>query len=128
MKRENWTVIEGDNRPAGPPDKCFYCGEPHGSQHKDGCVIRQRTVVIRATIERVVSVPEDWEPQMIEFHRNEGSRCSDCDITEMKEMLDRMEAADLCTCNMIETTYLREASENDESACAWPQDDPHQSS
>jgi hypothetical protein len=31
-----------------------------------------------------------------------------------------MEAAGMCTCNIIETTYLREASAEDEAACAWP--------
>lgn len=125
MRRDEWKVIEGDNRPAGPPDRCFYCNQPHGGQHAQGCVIRSRTVVVSTTIEWVIDVPEDWDAEMIEFSRNDGSRCSDNDVSDLREMIDRMKAEGKCSCALIRTKFLREATAEDEQDCAWPQDDPH---
>lgn len=121
MKHDNWPVIEDDSRPAGVPDRCFYCNEPHGSQHKIGCAIRQRTVVVRAIIEYVVDVPEDWEQHDIEFHRNDGSWCADNALTELDELSERAG----CLCAVTRYEYLREATKEDEEMCFWP-DDPHQ--
>lgn len=126
MRRENWKVIEGDNRPAGAPDRCFYCGVPHGGQHKEGCVIRTRTVVVRATFEYTVDVPEDWDQEMIEFQRNEGSWCADNGIGELNDLSERLDKAGACACAAISYEYVREATEEDEAASAWPVD-PHQS-
>jgi hypothetical protein len=125
MIRRNWKVIKDDIRPAGPPGKCFYCGASRGAQHHKGCVIRERTVVVRTTIDRVISVPEDWDAGMIEFHRNGGSWCSDNEVSEISEMVSRVGAAGGCMCTFTETSYVREATADDERSNAWPQGDPH---
>lgn len=73
----HWLVADYGVRPAGPPDRCFYCDMPMGQEHKEGCVIRQRTVVIRYQIDLVVAVPEDWNPDMINFRYNESTWCAE---------------------------------------------------
>jgi hypothetical protein len=41
-REKNWnTVVADDLRPAGNGKDCFYCGEPLGGQHEEGCVIRK---------------------------------------------------------------------------------------
>ena len=120
MKVENWLVTpENGPRPAGPPDRCFYCGAAIGSQHAESCVIRKRTVVVRATVEYVVTVPEDWDAHMIEFHRNDGSWCAGNGLSEigrLAEYLDRDDAPE-CGCSLATWEYVREASPEDEHAC-----------
>lgn len=120
MRHEKWTVIEGDNRPAGPSDRCFYCEQPHGAQHSAGCVIRERTVVVRAIIEYVVSVPEDWDTSIIEFHREDSSWCASNGLGELTKLHERLEKSDACGCSLISYRYVREATEEDEAANAWP--------
>ena len=44
-------------RPAGDPNKCFYCSEPKGSQHKNDCVVLTRTIVVKLSVEYVVETP-----------------------------------------------------------------------
>ncbi len=120
MKRDIWSVGSHGIRPAGKPDRCFYCGEALGEEHKDTCVIRSRTVVIRATIEYAISVPENWDTQLIEFQRNDGSWCADNFISELEELRDR-KTEDLgggmkigCVCEMTSFEYVREATPEDE--------------
>lgn len=43
-----------------------------------------RTVRIRATVEYDLEVPEDWTDKDIEFHRNEGTYCSDRLVDELQ--------------------------------------------
>jgi len=77
-----------------------------------GCVIRERTVVIRTTVEHTVAVPEDWERETIEF--TEGSSCSDNHIDRLAELVDRLDKAGECTCGMLHIEYVREANTEDE--------------
>lgn len=126
MKRQFWKVIESDNRPAGPSDQCFYCRQPHGAQHKEDCGICQRTVVVRTTIERVIEVPEYFTLENIQFLLGEGTRCSDNEVQEIYDMAKRLDSAGGCSCRLITTEYVREATAEDEQANAWPQNDPHQ--
>ena len=112
MKRDNWMVGEYAVRPAGEPDKCFYCGEKVGSQHKTDCVIRRKTVVVDFTIRAVQTVPELWEPCDVEFFYNEGSWCADNLITELNRRKE--ELPNRCLCNFTEAKYVREADEKDE--------------
>ena len=108
MKRENWPVGDFGVRPAGPPDECIYCGAKVGTPHSIICVIRERSVVVRATIEYTVLVPEYWEASNIEFHRNESSWC-------VNNMLDELDALPDCLCGRVEFEYVREASPDDET-------------
>ena len=111
MRRENWEVRNFAIRPAGPSDKCFYCRKELDEQHKLDCVIRTRTVVVRATIEYVVNVPEFWTPEDIERHRNESSWCALNGVNELDELHDR---TGTCFCGRTHYQYVREATEQDE--------------
>lgn len=111
MIRKDWTVEDYGIRPAGPDDRCFYCDRPRGATHKPNCVIRSRTVVVRMQVDLVVAVPEGWDEQMINFHRNESSWCASNVIEELNELVERTGG---CLCRFSEFTYLREADDNDE--------------
>jgi len=110
MKRTNWPVEHDGIRPAGKPDECFYCHEKLGGTHKPDCVIRQRTVVVRMTVDYVIDVPEHWTEDNIQFHRNEGSWCSDNALSELEQLSGRAG----CLCSFMEFSYLREGTEKDE--------------
>ena len=71
-KDKNWIVKEEDERPAGKgTGKCFYCASKIGEEHEWECVIRTRKVLVRAVVEYEVEVPESWNKENIEFHRND---------------------------------------------------------
>lgn len=97
-------------RPAGKPDECFYCQRTLGSDHAAECVMRLKTVVVRATVEYVVIVPESWTKDNIEFHRNDSSWCADNMLAE----LERVSEDKACICHMVEFAYLRDATTDDE--------------
>lgn len=97
-------------RPAGKPDECFYCHEKVGGEHKPGCVLRQRTVVLRYSYEVVVPVPEDWNADMITFHRNESSWCADNSAIDINRR--RSEG---CWCQEFSAEFVGEATAEEES-------------
>lgn len=107
-------------RPAGPPDKCFYCGHVVGG-HSPGCVCLVRSVVLRLKMELdvVVDVPEDWSVELIEFQRNDGTRCADTDIEALLAWRDKHTEEDgaaiegPCFCGATEYEYVREATPQD---------------
>ena len=94
-------------RPAGKPDRCFYCGRLVGEEHKEDCVMRSRTVVLQAVITYVDTVPENWTAEDIFNHRNLGSWCANNLIDD----LDRIQG---CLCGSVEITYIKEASVEEE--------------
>lgn len=109
MKRDHWVVGEYGIRPVGSPDHCLYCGERRGSIHKSDCVIRRRTVVVLATIEYVIDVPESWDSDAIEFQRNDGSWCANNMLQELEALTEHG-----CLCERTSFAYLREADAEDE--------------
>lgn len=107
-------VMPHDERPARRDGTCFYCHAPIGGTHKEGCVIRQRTVVVRVALDVVISVPADWDKKMVEFARNEGSWCSDNMLRELGEWANNREVNNgHCTCGNMEVMYLRDATVKD---------------
>jgi hypothetical protein len=114
MKRDRWPVENFGIRPAGKPDECFYCQEPIGGVHKQECVIRERTVVVELRMELVITKPEDWDADMIEYHLNDSSSCQTNIISQLAELVERLKDAGKCPCGLIEAIYLREATKEDE--------------
>jgi hypothetical protein len=115
---ETFIVTLDDTRSAGAgtPDKCFYCPSAIGTEHAAGCVIRQRSVVVDLTIRYVVRVPEHWTKDDIEFHRNEGTWCTDNALEELKKYCGE----NGCLCAYSKTTVVREATERDvEANLGW---------
>ena len=115
VRRENWTVGDDAIRPMGSRHHCFYCGEPRGGEHREGCTIRSRTVVVEIKVELVVSVPEDWDEHLIEFWMNDGSRCASGIIDDIAAMDERLDGDHECPCNFVAGRYLREATPEDEA-------------
>lgn len=111
MKRKDWTVGEHGIRPAGDSNKCFYCGRERGKQHKKDCVIRSRTIVMKMEIEIPMDVPESWDKNMCEFHKNESSWCANNIIP----VIDKLADDHGCICGLARFTFLREATELDEN-------------
>lgn len=97
-----------DARPAGKPDECFYCNQPMGHLHKPDCVIPQRTVMIRMTIEFPRSVPRSWEKDMIEFQLNDGSWCADNILSDLEKVAED----NGCLCSLASFEYIGEVTPN----------------
>jgi hypothetical protein len=121
MRRTDWPVLHDSIRPAGPPDRCFYCEARLGDQHKADCPMRQRTVVIRAAVVYTIAVPEHWDAGMIDFSRNEGSACAGqlvyelCDVHATDQEPDEPDTGRRnCLCGQVKFRYLREATPEDE--------------
>lgn len=112
MKRDVWTVGDHAERPAGNPGECFYCQRKAGEQHAADCVMRRRTVVIRASVELVVDVPETWSANDIEFQRNESSMCANNLIHDLQALSERAG----CLCQFADFEFVREATAEDEEA------------
>lgn len=110
MKRHTWIVDTHSERPAGKPGICFYCNAPRGSEHRMGCVIRSRTVVVEVKATLILDVPEDWEVSQIEFHMNESSSCHDNLLDKVIAQAERIG----CSCGTVESVFLREATAEDE--------------
>lgn len=110
MKRKNWEVQDHGIRPAGKPTECFYCHAQREAQHNEGCVIRERTVVVDVTIRMVITKPEGWTPEMIEEHWNDSSWCQDNIISYLEAQSESMG----CLCGTVTTKFVREATEEDE--------------
>lgn len=92
----NTLIVEADGRTNGDV-RCFYCSEPVGGWHKADCVRFTKKVMVRAIIEYEIEVPDFWQKENIEFHRNEGSWCTD-------NMLDELEAlseSEGCLCHCV---------------------------
>jgi hypothetical protein len=96
-------------RPAGSPDRCFYCDQSVGTEHVLTCVLRSRTVVLRYTFEVVVDVPDAWDADDIESHRNDSSWCADYAVDDLLQRHD-----EVCWCGNFSAEYLREATADDE--------------
>ena len=104
-----------DARPAGKPDRCFYCQRPFGEGHGPDCVIPQRTVVLKYTVTLVQSVPAHWTPHDIEFHRNDGSWCANNLLGD----LDHQVEEDHCLCNQVNVEFVSEATAENEAEMGW---------
>ena len=110
---ETFTVRPQDARPAGKPDECFYCKRPLGALHKEGCVIRRKTVVVRLVTEVVISVPQDWDAQQVEFFYNDGSACLDSLTDELRRWEIKARKKGRCACDWLEVEFGRDATAAD---------------
>jgi len=109
MKHDSWKVGKGVR--SQRPGECFYCGAKVGAEHNWDCVCRLRTVVVRATVDLVREVPEDWTKEDIESQLNESSWCASNILDDFTRIVA---ARDSCICEASSFEYLREASEKDE--------------
>ena len=102
-----FNVTEKAMRPASKERHCFYCGQDIGQKHKTDCVLVQKNVRIKVSVEYEIKVPNSWDKAQVEFHRNEGSWCCSNIITELMA-LDEKQG---CICNFAKIEFLNDVSE-----------------
>jgi len=110
LKKDSHLVTEDAIRPVGKPNSCYLCDAELGTEHKAGCVFRQRTIVIELKTRLLVSEPEHWDKEMIEFHFNESSYC----LSNLIEELQALDESEGCICPFSEVIFIREATNADE--------------
>jgi hypothetical protein len=89
-----------------------------GEFHLDDCVLIEKKIKVRCTIEYEISVPYCWDKQRIEFHRNEGSWCSDNLISELTQLSETEGCLCYCaTYEVIESVDGKEPFIEGEDAC-----------
>jgi len=111
MIRNSYPVTKDAIHPMGEPNMCFYCGAAIGEQHKPNCVMREKTIIIEFKCNLLVSVPEFWDKQLIEFSFNESSYCRSTLIEELQSLDERVN----CICPFSEVAFIREATKEDET-------------
>ena len=100
----SWPLVASDDdgiRPAGPPDRCFYCGGPVGQPHAPDCVCVKKRVRLRYSFILDVDVPHGWDEDQILFHRNDSSWCADNALYE----LEASTGDDACLCPRFECFF-----------------------
>ena len=110
MKLNSWKVDSYAIRPAGKPDRCFYCDAILGDEHNKGCVLRSKTVIVKVEVEIVHVVPEDWDAKQIEFVINDSSSCANNILDEIEDQAERLG----CLCGVLKGRFVREATKEDE--------------
>ena len=103
---KKFKVTKKATRPAGDKNRCFYCGQKIGEYHKEDCVLINKKVLVRATIEYEVNVPNNWKKSDIEFHRNDGTWCSSNMLRELDEIIKE----DGCLCPHTKFKFIKETS------------------
>lgn len=94
-------------RPASSKRECFYCQQAVAGYHSVTCVLVEQRVKVRMIVEYEVTVPAHWDQYMIEFHRNEGSWCSDNAIDELREF---SEGPHGCLCDIAQFEYIKDVA------------------
>lgn len=83
---------------------CLYCQEKIGTPHKWECVIPQKWVLVRMTVDMPMQFPRSWDKDNIEFKLNESSWCADNIVDDLQTLVDN--GLDLC--NITGFEYLRD--------------------
>jgi hypothetical protein len=102
----NW-----QNEPEKANTHCLYCKQPVPN-HTEECVVPQRTVVVEFKTWMVVTMPQCFDEDLINFQLNESSACSSRYVNQLYEEANQEEG--IChTCFRTEMKFLREATEED---------------
>lgn len=102
---QKFMVTENAMRPASPKRECFYCHRVIGLPHKDDCVLIQKKVKLRFIVEYETTVPDFWDKDQIEFHRNESSSCKNNDFRILEAMSENP-----CMCEHAKIEFVESLS------------------
>lgn len=96
-------VVPQDNglRPAGDPDKCFYCGQSIGQPHRRRCVVVEKKIKVQYIIEDEIMVPHFWTAEDFEAHRNYGFWCADNAMDAIKAKIAKAD----CACGILRVKF-----------------------
>lgn len=92
--KSDFTVTVKAKRPGSDAHACFYCHEDVGGKHLETCVLINKRVQLKMTINYPAQVPASWDKDQINFHRNDSSWCSDNALDELQDLTDD----DNCLC------------------------------
>lgn len=104
-------VTHKAKRPASKRDVCFYCQQPIGAMHKPDCVLINKKVTIKVSMELEIEVPAHWSGHDVEFHRNESSSCADNTLQDCIKEIKRLKKAHGCMCGNLHVEYIGNQSE-----------------
>jgi hypothetical protein len=65
---KDWPLVDPFDdgiRPAGAPDRCFYCWQKVGEPHRRDCVVVKKLVRFRVTVEVDITFPHSWTEEEI---------------------------------------------------------------
>ena len=106
-----WPLVDPHDdgiRPAGEPDACFYCQQKVGTEHKRNCVIVEKLVRLRYSIDVDVEIPYSWDKNMVEFHRNESSWCANNAVDQIQAQVEASDKDGRCLCDRFTATLVCE--------------------
>lgn len=119
--KKSHTVTKFSERPARPDGTCFYCHATIGEQHNKGCVCRDRSIVVRFSVDVVMVEPEDFDADRINFMYNDGTWCAD----NLIQILQGLQVSiGGCLCGYTKAEYLREATPLDEEGQGFQFNEP----
>jgi len=75
-----------------------------------------KRVRLRLSMEYVVKVPESWDEERIEDHRNDGSWCADNLVDELVRVVEDCERRKTCLCledYNVHFKYMKEGVPNE---------------
>lgn len=96
-------------RPAGSPVHCFYCGQKVGEHHKPECVVVQKRIKIKVTVELEIMAPHSHGKHEIEFRYNESSWCA-MNLPGLIETHQEL-TGNMCLCGLTKVEYLETVDE-----------------
>lgn len=70
-----------------------------------------RTVRVRYIFDLDISVPAEWDQEMVEFHRNESTWCATNALAE----LEKVDKTDGCLCSRMRCEYVGEKGDNNDT-------------
>ena len=85
--------------------QCFYCTGELGNEHDAGCVVIDRPIKVRVTIDLVMTEPRSWSKEEIEYHLNESSWCADNIQYHIRRQIGKG-----CLCEIAEFECLGDAT------------------
>ena len=119
----DWPIVhERDDgiRPAGEPDRCFYCHKKIGKPHAGDCVIVTKRVLMRieglATGIWELDVSHHFDLSTIEYMYNDGNWCANNILSEedvawdredAQKQLEAVRASSGCLCGVLRFKFER---------------------
>jgi hypothetical protein len=113
IERSIKVTKENGVRPAGLQDRCFYCGQHIGENHKDDCVCVVKVVMVKVEMTIAKVVPASWQDHMVNFHLNDSGWCADNFAQDLERYMDARGDDGPCLCGVFSGEYVRDATTED---------------
>ena len=100
-------VLQDDDgiRPAGGPAECFYCKQKVGTPHVSPCPCVTKRIECKYIFTIEIDIPEYWDMQDFESHRNNSSWCASNAISDLEKY--QAERGMNCLCSNFEAEWVK---------------------